>query len=388
MKIADVCAFYTPQGGGVKTYIRQKLEAGPKLGHEIVIIVPGMRHTREEFGPRARIVTIPGRRFPLDGRYHYFDNAGAVHAALDRENPDFVEASSPWRSASIVADWSGTASRSLIMHADPLSAYAYRWFGQIFSRERIDAQFDWFWRHLRRLDAKYDFVISASQSLSERLTAGGLQNVQTVPMGIEKSIFRPNNRDLALRNMLLSQCSLGPDATLLIGIGRQASEKRWPMIVDAVTAAGTHQPVAFIQIGSGDDGALQRKSRYNPHIRLLPPIADRNELARILASGDALIHGCEAETFCMVAAEARASALPLIVPDMGGAFDQLSRDAGIAYAAASAKSASQAILKFAANRLSYRAKALEYSEGVQAMDSHFSRLFGLYEDTKAFCNAA
>ena len=40
---------------------------------------------------------------------------------------------------------------------------------------------------------------------------------------------------------------------------------------------------------------------------------------------------------CMVAAEARASGLPLIVPDRGAAIDQLVR-AGVAYEAGSARS--------------------------------------------------
>ena len=39
-----------------------------------------------------------------------------------------------------------------------------------------------------------------------------------------------------------------------------------------------------------------------------------------LASADALVHGCEAETFCLVAAEARASGTPMIVPDRGAVF--------------------------------------------------------------------
>jgi hypothetical protein len=40
---------------------------------------------------------------------------------------------------------------------------------------------------------------------------------------------------------------------------------------------------------------------------VVQPVCDRAALARILASVDALVHGCEAETFCMTAAEARAS---------------------------------------------------------------------------------
>ena len=67
----------------------------------------------------------------------------------------------------------------------------------------------------------------------------------------------------------------------------------------------------------------------NPHVRLLEPTTDRPALARMMASADALIHGCEAETFCFVAAEALASGLPLIAPDRGGAAD-LARAGGMA----------------------------------------------------------
>ena len=63
---------------------------------------------------------------------------------LDALAPDLVEVSSPWSSATMVARWHGRAPRALIMHADPLAAYAYRWFGGIARRETIDRQFDWF----------------------------------------------------------------------------------------------------------------------------------------------------------------------------------------------------------------------------------------------------
>jgi alpha-1,6-mannosyltransferase len=43
MRIVDVCAFYTPAGGGVKTYVRHKMLAGPARGHEIVILAPAAK---------------------------------------------------------------------------------------------------------------------------------------------------------------------------------------------------------------------------------------------------------------------------------------------------------------------------------------------------------
>ena len=158
--------------GGVKTYIERKLRAGPPAGHEIVVLAPGERDAVRHFGRNARIVTIAAPPFPLDRAYRYFDDEAAVHAALDRLAPDMVEVSSPWSSATMVARWRGAAPRALIMHADPLAAYAYRWFGAIAQRETIDRGFDWFWRHLRGLDARYDLIVCASHDLSRRLSAG------------------------------------------------------------------------------------------------------------------------------------------------------------------------------------------------------------------------
>src|SRR4051812_11096707 len=137
MRIADVSAFYTPTGGGVRTYAEAKLRAAARFGHEMILIVPGERHEVVRHGPGAVLVTIPSPQLPVDRRYRYFDDEAAIHAALDAWQPDHVEASSPWSSAAMVGRWQGGASRSLVMHADPLAAYAYRWLGGVVSIERI-----------------------------------------------------------------------------------------------------------------------------------------------------------------------------------------------------------------------------------------------------------
>ncbi len=160
MRIVDVAAFYTPYGGGVKTYIDRKLLAGPAAGHEVICIAPGPGYRTEEHGPNARIVYLENPQFPLDRRYHYFRDIGALHDMLDQLRPDVVECSSPWRSARFVGEWAGKAPRALVMHADPMSAYAYRWFDPFFSRKIIDQGFGMFWRHLQRMDRLYDGAIT------------------------------------------------------------------------------------------------------------------------------------------------------------------------------------------------------------------------------------
>ena len=381
MRIVDVCAFYAPQGGGVKTYVERKLRAARDQGHEVIIVAPGDHDALIAQEAGGCILSVEAPKFPLDRRYHYFDDEPALHALLDRLQPDVVEASSPWASPGMVARWQGTAFRSLVMHADPLSAYAYRWFGPVASRRRIDKGFDFFWRHLRRLDEQFDLVVSASQSLSSRLTAGGLRKVRTIPMGVTPGIFSPALRTEPLRRRMLERCELGPDATLLVGLGRLASEKRWPMVIEAVIAAGYAHPVGLVLLGDGRDRArVIRAAANNPHVMLGAPVTDRHELATILASADALVHGCEAETFCMVAAEARASGVPLIVPDMGGASDQFVRGQGQTYRACSAGALAAAIGRFVEeDTAAQRARAAEAAPRVMAMDEHFRRLFGMYQ---------
>ena len=374
MKIVDVCAFYSPQGGGVKTYVEQKLRLGPELGHEIVILAPADRYEVIERGPRARIVTIPSPRFPLDRNYWYFDDEDALHDALDSLVPDFVEVSSPWRSPSIVGRWKGKAPRALFMHADPLSAYAYRWFEPLFSRQTIDKQFEPFWQHLRRLSGEFDSVVCASSELRDRLSEGGVPNTSLQPMGIEEGVFAPANRDPALRAQLLALCDLPGNAGLLIGVGRLSAEKRWPMVIDAVTAASHRASVGLVLLGGGgQERKILKAIGGNPHIKLLKPERNRARFAAILASADALVHGCEAETFCLSAAEARASGVPVIVPDRGGAADHAADGAGIAYQAADPEALADAIVAMAATSWP------RTSSPVQTMRGHFEQLFRHYE---------
>ena len=380
LRIVDVCAFYAPTGGGVKTYVDRKLRAWDARGVETIVIAPGERNATVRLSASSSVVTIAAPQFPLDRRYRYFADERALHDALDTLAPDVVEVSSPWKSAAMVGRWRGRAVRSLVMHADPLSAYAYRWFGDIATRATIDRGFDWFWRHLRRLDRQYDLTVAASDSLARRLAEGGLTKVSTIPMGVEPFTFSPLRRDETLRAGLLGLCGLSPEATLLVAAGRLAPEKRWPMVIDAVAKAGMSHPVGLLLLGDGRDRArILRSVQQNPHIHLAAPILDRGTFAAVLASADLLIHGCEAETFCMVAAEAKASGLPILVPDDGGAGDQLVKGCGARYAARDPAALASTLMGLLGDDLvAHRSRAIAAVPSTRDMDHHFAALLSTY----------
>ncbi len=379
MHIVDISALYSPTGGGIKTYTRRKLQAAVAMGIRLTVIVPGADDSVETIGPGVRMINIPSPRFPFDRSYFYFDSDAVIHAALDAHQPDFVEASSPWGSATAVANWPGRAPRALVMHADPLSAWAYRWFEGVASHKTIDKGFAWFWRHLRRLDARFDVIICASPGLTRRLCEGGLAHPETTPMGVEPGIFSPARRDPALRTQLLARCGLPETATLLIGIGRLSPEKRWPLVIAAAAAAGYSRPLGLVLVGDGHGRApVVRAIGENPHILLLPPVTDRARFARLLASADLAVHGSSSETFGMVQAEACASGVPIIVPDEGSAADHLVTGQGLAYVAGDAASAASAIGAAVDRLAALRAAARLAAPGVRTMDEHFAELFARY----------
>ncbi len=391
MKIVDICEFYSPHGGGVRTYLERKLAVGAAQGHEIVLVAPGKRNHVEHRPCGGRIIFVEAPPLLLDRRYRMFWDAAPVHEVLDSEQPDIVEASSPWRGAWLAASWQGSVPRALVMHADPLAAYAYRWFRGLADRPTIDRHFEWFWRYLRRLANSFNLVVSASRGLSSRLVAGGVAGVLTVPMGIDPNTFSPALRDRQLRQELLARCGLGADATLLLGVGRHSPEKRWPLVIDACLAASAERPIGLALVGDGRD--RQKLVRYiggNPHVHLIAPIADRLLLARLMASADALIHGCECETFGLVAAEAVASGLPIIVPDEGGAADMAAPGHAETYSAADARSAAEAILRLLDREpVALRTTALTAAAYARTMDSHLLDLFGQYDRLKTMlCRAA
>ena len=379
MRIVDVCAFYTPFGGGVRTYVESKFRAAPALGHEQIVIAPGERHEVRKIGPGAILATIPGPTLAVDRRYRYFNDEAMLHRELDRWNPDHVEATSPWASASMVGRWQGAATRSLVMHSDPLSAFAYRWLGGILSRKVIDRLCNPFWNHLRSLDRDFDTVVAPSRQLADRLKAGGVGKAIAIPLGVEGGRFGSDLRDEKLRAELLASLGLPESGILLLGIGRFSSEKRWDMVVRAVAEAARKQPVGLLLVGDGPrrqtlDLACARFS----NIELLTPVTNRDELARLLASADALVHGCDAETFGLTICEARASGIPVIVPNRGGASEQLARGAGLAYKAGSERSLARAISAFIERGPTEQRLLAVQSSHVRTIDEHFRELFACY----------
>lgn len=381
MRIVDVAEFYSPTGGGVRTYIDRKFEVAAQLGHELFVIAPGPEDRFESRGPGG-LIQVRTPRLPFDANYHMFWEAAPVHRWLDSLSPDLVEASSPWRGAWIVANWPAPAARAMFMHADPVAIYPQRWLAPVASPERIDQLFDWFWSYLRKLTGRFNAVVAGGLWLARRFEQHGVAAVAGIPLGVDRGLFSPRLRDERLRSELLRACSCPEDAKLALAVGRFHPEKRWPMVIEATSRASADVPIGLVVVGDGIDRArVLRAAAGKPNVHLIPPIRDRALLATYLASADVLTHGCDSETFGLLPAEAMASGLPLVGPDRGGFADLAKPATSEIYRSGDTEAAAAAIRRlFARDQSALKAAAVEAAAGVRHDNDHFSDLFAHYQN--------
>ncbi len=57
MRIVDVNEFYSPTGGGVRTYIDRKMSILAEMGHELIVLAPGTEDRSRSVPAAARSST-------------------------------------------------------------------------------------------------------------------------------------------------------------------------------------------------------------------------------------------------------------------------------------------------------------------------------------------
>ena len=374
MKIVDVCGFYSETGGGVRSYVHQKFDAARVAGHDLTVIAPGAESRIQAFRG-GKIAWVKSPLMPFDATYRRFVGHREVFAVLDAEAPDVVEGSSPWHSGWLAAHWPGRAARALIFHQDFVAGYPYTALSGVMPLKRIDGLFAPYWSHMRRLALRYDVTVTGGKWLARRLKEFGIANARAVPFGVERGQFSPDKRDEAVRRELLALSGASPNDKLIIAVGRLHPEKRQVTLIKAFAKArATRRDLGLVLIGDGlNRKAVERAASKTASVHLLGAVTDRRRLASLYASADLLIHGSGAETYGLVVAEAIASGLKVVAPNVGGAAD-LAGGRGSTYSLGDADACAAAILE----ALGARASPICRAEPAWS-DDHFIKLFALYE---------
>jgi alpha-1,6-mannosyltransferase len=232
---------------------------------------------------------------------------------------------------------------------------------------------------VRQVYSRFDATVAASPSVARELRSLGLENVHTVPLGVDLETFHPRHRTPELRRSL----GTPPEVPLALFAGRLCPEKDLDTVVEAHRRMPPGSRPHLLLVGEGPSASrLSEIAGGRSDLTVLPFVSEKDELARIYASADFYLAAGPGETFGLAVAEAMASGLPVVGVDSGAVPDRLEgSEAGELFERGNAESAAEALRRMAARLGSeIRTKARRHAVRAFGWDRTFETLLALYTD--------
>ncbi|MCC6072795.1 glycosyltransferase [Massilia sp. GCM10020059] len=308
MHIADITMFYAARGGGVSTYLNAKarwLVQRTRIRH--TILSPNVPTTD---GKMRSLVAIPSMPFPGIHGYRLPLSVTGTARILRALEPDLVEAGDAGHCA-----WAALrVKRKLNI---PAVAFYHSDLPRIIGDRMGNASTRMASAYLAHLYRQFDLVMAPSKLMVRQLDNIGVRGVFHQPLGIDIDTFSPRRRANSLRQHL----NLAPDTRLLVYAGRFTAEKKLPILVEAVRRLG--HPYHLLMIGGGT--RLPQLDRMT----CIPFKRNQQDLARLIASSDVLVHPGDRETFGLIVLEAMACGIPVVGTTGGGVAELVEPGTGI-----------------------------------------------------------
>jgi alpha-1,6-mannosyltransferase len=420
VKLLDITEYHSPVGGGVTTYLKEKARwiAG-RTDVEHVIVVSG-RDDREETWERSRVHHLGGPPVPASPGFYFLRGAERLAEILDAERPDVIELGSPFfaawalkralrrmRTRAAVEGDDLAGSRVDSIHRRPVVVgFFHDDIQSVWVDHGMSGALPWMRRlpraalgaYVRRIYAPLAHTIAPTAAGERTLRAAGVENVSTIPLGVDTEQFHPSRRDpewkrevmgagvrvLGAERMLAEGesgwSSVAPSDPFALYVGRFAREKELGLLLEAVPRL-MEIGIRTVLIGEGHmrDAALAVSRAHPAALTMLPFEENRDRLARAYASADLFINPCPWETFGLATLEAMASGLPVVAPDAGGSAEILRQGGGVTFRPGDVtdlvRAAAELLSPSSDPRLAARRRAEQLG-----WDATFTRQIALYEE--------
>ncbi|MGF1427640.1 glycosyltransferase [Kitasatospora sp. LaBMicrA B282] len=331
LRIVRLANFITPVSGGLRTALRHLGAGYLAAGHQPVLVQPGPAR-QDELTEQGRVVTLPGPVLPASGGYRVLTDRRAVARLLTELAPDRLEVSDR-----TTLRWTGPWARrhgipaAMVSHENVTGLLRTRGLPDPAARALAD-------RLNSRTAHSYRTVICTTAWAAAEFARIGVPNLVRAPLGVDLAGLHPSRYDAALRARYA-----GPDRVLLVLCSRLSPEKR-PGLALAALAELRRGGVdaALVVAGTGPLRArlAEQADRERLPVRFLGHLADRAQLAALLACADVVLAPGPVETFGLAALEALACGTPVAVsrssalPDLVGPAGCAAADTGPGFAAA------------------------------------------------------
>ncbi len=346
----DLTQSYSAKGGGVRTFLSEKRKyLIEQTDAHHCLIIPGAED-RIVQDKRWTRIEIASPKVPGSPNYRLLLRSGAVMRALKEIQPDVVECHDAYNLPWAALRHRGQYQRTVLIagyHTDFPSVYVERFGKRYFGSRAAGRLKSVSYKYAANLYRRFDSFYTMTQSAAEHFSSFAIPGINIMTLGADMSCFNPGKRSEDLRAALRMEA----DAPLLIYVGRIDRERKSRIVVDAFKRLPRHWNAGLVMIGDGNERlALEQECEgYNAHFPGF--VADREELARYLASSDLYVSAMENETFGISVIEAQASGLPVVGVRAGAMIDRVPSHLGRLGAPGDAEEMAENIAAVWMNRL-------------------------------------
>jgi alpha-1,6-mannosyltransferase len=381
MKVCDLTNFFSPQSGGVKTYLNQKSDYVAASGgrHQHVLIVPGSQDAVIHERGRATY-QIAGKVPFWEKNYRFITNFARIQEIILAERPDVIEIGSPYLMPWAVRRVAKALDIPMVgfFHSNFPSAYI----GRLGRKYLSEAFGGWCekraWDYARLIYGWCDKVIATSLFSVDSLVNARIDNVALIPFGVDTGLFTPTKRNGRLRREL----GIDDRSVILLSVGRVSPEKDMDTLISAFRILRGLGDYHLLIIGAGPSASKVEEAGLNIEgLHYLGYVSHDKGLADYYASSDIFITASPRETFGLSPLEALASGVPVVAVSGGAVSELLSSETAEVTVSSSPESLAEAIESLT-HRLSSELSKLcrEQVEMKFSWTRTFDSIFALYKE--------
>ena len=299
---------YAPQVNGVSISLQLVSEGLQRRGHQVTIFAPRIPGYEDN---QPGVMRLPSLKY-LNNPPIYVAVLGTPRStwSLTRKHFDVLHAHSPL-TVGLLAYLTASTKNLPLIYTYHTSITDYTHYLKVIGGTGV-IRHAARWFSTTSTNLGNQIVVPSPKFYRLLLEQKVKRPIHVIPNGIDLSNFKAVKNPGSFRSKL----GVGPDAPILLSVGRVDPEKRLDFLIDAFDRIADRMPEAHL-VFAGDGGARKKLQEHaaavksSSHIHFLGMV-DRTELPVILHDATVFLSASTTEVHPISVIEAIASGLPLV----------------------------------------------------------------------------